>query len=134
VSSLKDQIEATIASITADGAYDGMPTYNVVAQRSNDIRAISPPHVTAVLSAKRGPKRSQRDQQVLSIAAYGRLGWQEETGYGRQLWLKPRCSDIRQSSVLACGRAAYLDNSLKRLSAWRSSIACWTRDLRIPFA
>jgi hypothetical protein len=84
VAPLLDQIEATIASVTADGAYDGMPTYNVVAQRSEDIRVIIPPHVTAVLSDKRGHNPSQRDQHVLSIAAHGRLGWQKETDYGQR--------------------------------------------------
>jgi hypothetical protein len=61
-----------------------MPTYNVVAQRSEDIRVIIPPHVTAVLSDKRGHNPSQRDQHVLSIAAHGRLGWQKETDYGQR--------------------------------------------------
>jgi hypothetical protein len=42
VAPLLDQIEATIASVTADGAYDGMPTYDVVAQRSEDIHVPAP--------------------------------------------------------------------------------------------
>jgi hypothetical protein len=41
-----DQIEATMASVTADGAYDGMPTYDVVAGHGEDVRVIIPPHVT----------------------------------------------------------------------------------------
>jgi hypothetical protein len=52
VAPLLDQIEATITSVTADGAYDGMPTYEVVAGHGEDVRVIIPPHVTAVLSAK----------------------------------------------------------------------------------
>ena len=81
---LLDQIEATIASVTADGAYDGMPTYDVVAGRDEDVRVIIPPHVTAVLSAEIENNLSQRDQHILSIAARGRLGWQEETDYGQR--------------------------------------------------
>jgi hypothetical protein len=73
VAPLLDQIEATIASVTADGAYDGMPTYEVVAAHSKDIRVIIPPHVTAVLSDEPGHNSSQRDQHILSIAAHGRL-------------------------------------------------------------
>jgi hypothetical protein len=84
VAPLLDQIEATIASVTADGAYDGMPTYDVVAQRSEDIRVIIPPHVTAVLSAEAEHNPSQRDQHILAIADRGRLGWQKETDYGQQ--------------------------------------------------
>jgi hypothetical protein len=79
-----DQIEATIASVTADGAYDGMPTYDVVAGHGEDVRVIIPPHVTAVLSAKAEHNPSQRDQHILSIAAHGRLGWQKETDYGQR--------------------------------------------------
>jgi hypothetical protein len=81
---LLDQIAATIVSVTADGAYDGMPTYGVVAGHGEDIRVIIPPHVTAVLSPEAGHNPSQRDQHILSIAAQGRLGWQKETDYGQR--------------------------------------------------
>jgi hypothetical protein len=84
VAPLLDQIEAPIASVTADGAYDGMPTYAVAAARGEDIRVIIPPHLTAVLSDEAEHKPSQRDQHILSIAAHGRLGWQKETAYGQR--------------------------------------------------
>jgi transposase len=84
VAPLLDQIEATMASVTADGAYDGMPSYDVVAARSEDIRVIIPPHLTAVLSDEAGHNPSQRDEHILLIAARGRLGWQKETEYGRR--------------------------------------------------
>ena len=84
VAPLLDRIDAAIASVTADGAYDGMPTYEVVAAHNEDIRAIIPPHVTAVLRAEAEHNPSQRDQHILSIAVRGRLGWQEETDYGQR--------------------------------------------------
>ena len=84
VAPLLDQIDATIASVTADGAYDGMPTYDVVASHGEDIDVIIPPHVTAVLSPEAGDNPSQRDQHIVSIAAQGRLGWQKETDYGQR--------------------------------------------------
>jgi hypothetical protein len=102
VTPLLDQIETKIASVTADGAYDGMPSYDVVAARSEDIRVIIPPHATAVLSADAGRNPSQRDQHILSIAARGRLGWQKEADYGRR---------------------ALAETRPKRLSAWPSSTA-----------
>jgi hypothetical protein len=73
-----------IASVTADGAYDEIPTYEVAACHGDYVRVIIPPHGTAVLrdEAERNP--SQRDQHILSIATRGRLGWQEETGYGQR--------------------------------------------------
>ena len=79
VAPLLDQIDATTASVTADGAYDGLPTYEVVAGHGEDVRVIIPPHVTAVLSAEAELNPSQRDQHILSIAVRGMLGWQEET-------------------------------------------------------
>jgi len=84
VAPLLDQIEATIASVTADGAYDGMPTYDIVAGHGENVRVIIPPHVTAVLSAEAEHNPSQRDQHIIAIAARGRLGWQEATDYGQR--------------------------------------------------
>jgi hypothetical protein len=84
VAPLLDQIDATIASVTADGAYDGMPTYDVMAAHGEDVRVIIPPHVTAVLRAEAEHNPSQRDQRIISIAARGRLGWQEATDYGQR--------------------------------------------------
>jgi len=84
VAPLLDQIDATIASVTADGAYDGMLTYDVVDSHEKEINVIISPHVTAVLSVEAALNPSQRDQHILSIAARGRLGWQEETDYGQR--------------------------------------------------
>src|ERR1035437_26134 len=61
-----------------------MPTYKVVTGHGEDIRVIIPPHVTAVLSVEAEYNPSQRDQHILSIAARGRLGWQEETDYAQR--------------------------------------------------
>jgi hypothetical protein len=83
VTPLLDQIDATIASVTADGAYNGMPTYKVVAAHAEDLRVIIPPHVTAVLSRDAVHNPSQRDKHILLIAARGRLGWQKETDCGK---------------------------------------------------
>jgi Transposase DDE domain len=84
VAPLLDQIDATIASVTADGAYDEMPICDVVAVHGEDICVIIPPRVTGVLGAEARHSRSQRDQHILSIAAQGRMGWQKETNYGRR--------------------------------------------------
>jgi hypothetical protein len=84
VAPLLDQIEAPIASVTPDGAYDGMPTYDAVAGHGEDVRVIIPPRLTAVLSDEAGHNPSQRDKHILLIASRGRLGWQKETDYGRR--------------------------------------------------
>src|SRR5271163_4353208 len=45
---LLDQIDAEIASMTADGAYDGEAVYDAVAERHPEAAVIIPPRATAV--------------------------------------------------------------------------------------
>jgi hypothetical protein len=83
VGPLLDQIQ-DIEQVTADGAYDGAPTYQTVAQHGAHIRIVIPPHVTAVLSDEAGVNcHSQRDGHIALIEAKGRLEWQK-AGYGRR--------------------------------------------------
>jgi transposase len=84
VGPLLDQIEGDIEQVTADGAYDGAPTYQTVAEHGAHIRIVIPPHVTAVLSDEAGHGPSQRDGHIALIEAKGRLEWQKATGYGRR--------------------------------------------------
>ena len=57
VGPLLDQIDSPIASVTADGAYDGEPNYRSVADHTPDATVIIPPRSTAVPSdtAKTAP-------------------------------------------------------------------------------
>jgi IS5 family transposase len=81
VGPLLDQIHGGIEQVTADGAYDGAPTYQTIAEHGAHIRTVIPPHMTAVLSDEAG---SQRDRHIDMIEAKGRLEWQKATGYGRR--------------------------------------------------
>ena len=86
VPALLGQIEGEIASVTADGAYDGEPVYQAVARRQSgpvpDI--VIPPRASAVLSRQSAEAQSQRDHHVRIIAEKGRMAWQKATGYGRR--------------------------------------------------
>ena len=64
VGPLLGQIQGPIASVTADGAYDGEPVYRAVAERQPDPPAavVIPPRVTAVASPTAGTTPSQRDR------------------------------------------------------------------------
>jgi transposase len=84
VASLLDQVDAEIGSVTADGAYDGMPTYDAVASHGENIAVVIPPPVTSVLSDDAALNPSQRDRHIAMFQAQGRLGWQKESGYGRR--------------------------------------------------
>ena len=84
VGSLLGQIPGPIASVTADGAYDGEPVYRAVSERQFDppVAVMIPPRSTAVLSAAAGTTPSQRDQHIQMIGDTGRMGWQKAVGYG----------------------------------------------------
>jgi hypothetical protein len=84
VAPLLEQIPGEIEQVTADGAYDGEPTYATIAARSADISVAIPPRATSTIPPDPGMDASRRDVHVHTAAALGRLGWQEVTGYGRR--------------------------------------------------
>ena len=77
VGPLLDQIEHEIGQVTADGAYDGEPTYETIAQRDPQIEVVIPPRVTAQHSAQFETDPTTRDTHLLMIQSLGRLDWQE---------------------------------------------------------
>jgi len=81
-----EPIESEIASVTADGAYDGEPVYRAIASHQPDLRpvVVIPPRSSAVPSTKNTDAPSQRDRHIQLIAEKGRMAWQRETGYGRR--------------------------------------------------
>jgi transposase len=83
---LLGQIPGLIASVTADGAYDGDPVYQAVSERQPDppVAVIIPPRSTAVPSTAAGTTPSQRDQHIQMIGDKGRMGWQKAVGYGQR--------------------------------------------------
>jgi hypothetical protein len=54
VGPLLDQIDDPIAQVTADGAYDGTPTYQTIARHGDGIKMVIPPRSTAVPSSEPG--------------------------------------------------------------------------------
>ncbi len=83
VAPLLDQFESRITRVTADGAYDGGPTYATIAAYGDDIQIVIPPRSTAVLGGEQGPL-AQRDRHLEKIAEQGRLAWQKATDYGQR--------------------------------------------------
>jgi transposase len=78
---LLDQIDAEVASLTADGAYDGEAVYDAVADRHPGAEVIIPPRATAVPNEI---TTTQRDRHIATIEKHGRIGWQRRTGYNRR--------------------------------------------------
>jgi hypothetical protein len=69
---LLDQIDAEVASMTADGAYDGEGVYDAVAERHPQVAVIIPPRATAVPNES---TTTQRDRHIAAIEEHGRMGW-----------------------------------------------------------
>jgi hypothetical protein len=84
VGPLLDQIDSPLASLTADGAYDGEPIYRTVADHTPDAAVIIPPRSTAMPSTTADTDPTQRDRHIQMIAEKGRLGWQKIVNYGKR--------------------------------------------------
>ena len=84
VGPLLDQVAASVASFTADGAYDQEGVSAAVAARHPDAAIIVPPRSTAVPSATAETEPTQRDRHLGSIAEHGRPAWQRASGYTKR--------------------------------------------------
>jgi transposase len=78
---LLDQIDAAVASMTADGAYDGQSVYDTVTERYPTAAVVIPPRATSVAN---GTIETQRDRHLAMIAEHGRMNWQRNSGYNRR--------------------------------------------------
>jgi hypothetical protein len=78
---LLDQIGAEVASMTADGAYDGEVVYDVVAERHPEAAVLIPPRATAV--PNESTTTTQRDRHIAETEELGRMGWQRRSGCNR---------------------------------------------------
>jgi hypothetical protein len=83
VAPLLDQIDGRITRVTADGAYDGAPTYETISEHGNDIEVVIPPRSTAIPSGELG-SLAQRDRHLEILTERGRLAWQKATDYGKR--------------------------------------------------
>jgi len=83
---LLGQIPGFLASVTADGAYDGEPIDQAVAECQPDppVAVVIAPRSTAVPSPAAGTPPSQRDQHIRIVGDNGRVGWQKAAGYGQR--------------------------------------------------
>jgi hypothetical protein len=84
VDPLLDQAAGSMASLTADGAYDQDRVYAGVAKRHPEAAAVVPPRATAVPSDTAESAPTQRDGHLQHIARHGRMSWQNVSGYNRR--------------------------------------------------
>jgi Transposase DDE domain len=81
VPELLDQIDADIASMTADGAYDSEAVYDAAAKHHLQAAVIIAPRATAIPSQT---TTTQRDRHLQVIDTRGRMNWQRSSGYNRR--------------------------------------------------
>jgi hypothetical protein len=79
--SLLDQVDAPLAAVVADGAYDQDNVYDIVAEHSAEAAIVVPPRATAVPSPSAETDPTQHDRHLQIIAERGRMGWQRTSGY-----------------------------------------------------
>ncbi|WP_057463329.1 IS5 family transposase [Pseudovibrio sp. POLY-S9] len=84
VSDLLDQIEDTVATFLGDGAYDGTPVRQKLADRFEGIEVIIPPPKPAILGPQAATAPTARDRDILALQKNGKMSWQKQTGYGRR--------------------------------------------------
>ncbi|MBB3571809.1 hypothetical protein FHX05_005960 [Rhizobium sp. BK491] len=80
---LLDQIDDEIRQLTADGAYDGVPTYDAVLRHTAGARVVIPPRSNAIKRPK-AQAACQRDDHIASMQADGGLKWQTSADYGKR--------------------------------------------------
>jgi hypothetical protein len=86
VGPLLDPVDGSVASFTADGAYDQDGVYGEVAARYPEASVIVPPRSNAGPSNTAETAPTMRDRHLQTIAERGRMAWQKASGYhGRAL-------------------------------------------------
>jgi hypothetical protein len=128
VAPLLDRIDDPIGQVTADGAYDGAPTYQTIAQHDDGIEVVVPPRSTSIPSGEPGPP-TQRERHVVMIAEQGRLAWQAATDYGRRCLVE---TTMGRYKALIGPRLRARDFAGQQTEAAIGAAGCWRPDARIP--
>jgi len=83
VKDLLAQIEQTLLSCAADGAYDKRKVYDVLNAHSLEVEILIPPRTNAHIWQHGNSKedRLKRDENLRYIRKYGRPQWKENSGY-----------------------------------------------------
>jgi IS5 family transposase len=77
------QIEQTLLSCAADGAYDKRRVYNALNNHSPEVEILIPPRKNARIWQHGNSKeeRLKRDENLRYIRKHGRKAWKEDSGY-----------------------------------------------------
>ncbi len=85
--------------MTADSAYDSHAVYQAATrQHGPPPDVVIPPPCCAVPSTDDPAAPIPRDRHILLIAERGRMGWQQDTGYGRRNLVEMVCMQTTSSA------------------------------------
>jgi len=107
VGPLLDQVAASVASFTADGAYDQDSVSAAIAERHAEAAIIVPPRSTAVPSETTETAPTQRDRHLQFIADHGRAAWQKASGYTSRARVEATIGRFKQ--VIGDGLRSHTD-------------------------
>jgi hypothetical protein len=93
---LLDQVTASVASFTADGAYDQEGVAAAVAERNPEAAVTVPPRSMAVPSETAETAPTQRDRHLQFIAEHGRATWQKASGYNTRARIEATIGRFKQ--------------------------------------
>ena len=96
VGPLLDQVTTSVASLTADGAYDQEGVAAAVAERHPEAAVIVPPRSTAVPSETAATAPTQRDPHLQCIAEHRRAAWQKASGYNSRACVEATIGRFKQ--------------------------------------
>jgi hypothetical protein len=91
---LLDQVATRVASVIADGAYDGETVYDAVTHRHPEADIIIPPRATAILSTSGA---TQRDQHIATIEKYAASAGSAVLATASEASLRLRCIGTKPS-------------------------------------
>ena len=134
VGPLLDQVTASVASFTADGAYDQDGVAATVAERHPKAATIVPPRSTAVPSETAETAPTQRDRHLQFIAEHGRAAWQKASGYTEAGSRRGGHRPVQAGPPTGCARARTNVGRPRWTSPSMPSTACWSWDARSPSA
>ncbi|MCJ7489179.1 MAG: IS5 family transposase [Thermoplasmata archaeon] len=86
VCALLEQIDNPVASISADGAYDGAAVYEAVQEKGEGraVRVLIPPGRDAQLTPRPSAALEERNRNIRSIRELGRRDWYTYSGYNKR--------------------------------------------------
>lgn len=83
VKEMLEQIEETLLSCAADGAYDKCKVYEALNEHSPEVDILIPPRKNAHIWQHGNSKeeRHKRDENLRHVRRHGRKAWKEDSGY-----------------------------------------------------